>query len=711
MRARIALRAVLLGAAMSVATAAPSTAPESPPVAAQKPHAVPSPFGAREDPWYWLRDDQRKDPQMLAYLEAENAWHAKLMAPLAPLQQKLYDEIVGRLKQDDASVPVRHRGYWYYTRYETGQQYPIHARRKGSTSAPEEILIDGNARAAGHGFYQLAALEVSDDGRWLAFAEDTVGRRQYTIRFKDLTTGELLPETLENVEAMAAWAGDDATLVYIRKDPVTLLGDKVYKHVRGTPVERDSLVYAQDDDSFYLSVAKSKTDRFIFINAQSTISSEVRYADAHDSRLEFKVAIARERDHEYDLQDLGDRFVLRTNWQAKNFRIVDVPIAKVSDRTAWRDVIPHRTDAFVGEFDVFDDWLVVEERSGGLQKLRLHGWRNGRDFLVDAPDPTYVMGIGSNLETTSTTLRYSYSSPTTPTTTYDYSFADGKRELRKRDPVLGDFDSAHYVAEFRYATARDGTKVPVSLLYRKGTKLDGTAPLYQYAYGSYGLTSEPSFRSGILSLVDRGFVYAIAHIRGGEEMGRAWYEDGKLQRKRNTFTDFIDVTHFLVAEKIADPKRVFGMGGSAGGLLMGAIANLAPDDYRALVAHVPFVDVVTTMLDESIPLTTNEYDEWGNPAASKAIYDYMLSYSPYDNVARKAYPAMLVTSGLWDSQVQYWEPAKWVAKLRALKSDDRPLLLRTNMEAGHGGKSGRFERYREVAEEYAFVLWQAGIDR
>ena len=510
---------------------------------------------------------------------------------------------------------------------------------------------------------------------------------------------------------MAAWAGDDATLVYIRKDPVTLLGDKVYKHVRGTPVERDPLVYAQDDDSFYLSVAKSKTDRFIFINAQSTVSSEVRYADAHDSRLEFKVAIARERDHEYDLHDLGDRFVLRTNWQAKNFRIVDVPIAKVSDRTAWRDVIPHRTDAFVGEFDVFDDWLVVEERSGGLQKLRLHGWRNGRDFLVDAPDPTYVMGIGSNPETTSTTLRYSYSSPTTPTTTYDYSFADGKRELRKRDPVLGDFDPAHYVAEFRYATARDGAKVPVSLLYRKGTKLDGTAPLYQYAYGSYGLTSEPSFRSGILSLVDRGFVYAIAHIRGGEEMGRAWYEDGKLQRKRNTFTDFIDVTHFLVAEKVADPKRVFGMGGSAGGLLMGAIANLAPGDYRALVAHVPFVDVVTTMLDESIPLTTNEYDEWGNPAASKAIYDYMLSYSPYDNVARKEYPAMLVTSGLWDSQVQYWEPAKWVAKLRALKSDDRPLLLRTNMEAGHGGKSGRFERYREVAEEYAFVLWQAGIDR
>ena len=663
MRTQTALLAVLLGAAMTLATGAPATTPASPPVAAQKPHVVPSPFGARQDPWYWLRDDQRKDPQMLAYLEAENAWHAKVMAPLAPLQQKLYDEIVGRLKQDDASVPVRHRGYWYYTRYETGRQYPIHARRKGTMAAPEEILIDGNDRATGHGFYQLAALEVSDDGRWLAFAEDTVGRRQYTIRFKDLNTGELLPETLENVEAMAAWAGDDATLVYIRKDPVTLLGDKVYKHVRGTPVERDPLVYTQDDDSFYLSVAKSKTDRFIFINAQSTVSSEVRYADAHDSRLDFKVAIARERDHEYDLHDLGDRFVLRTNWQAKNFRIVEVPIEKVSDRTAWRDVIAHRTDAFVGEFDVFDDWLVVEERSGGLQKLRLHGWRNGRDFLVDAPDPTYVMSIGSNPEITSPTLRYTYSSPTTPTTTYDYSFADGQRELLKRDPVLGDFDPVHYVAEFRYATARDGTKVPVSLLYRKGTKLDGTAPLYQYAYGSYGLTSEPSFRSGILSLVDRGFVYAIAHIRGGEEMGRAWYEDGKLQRKRHTFTDFIDVTHFLVAEKVADPKRVFGMGGSAGGLLMGAVANLAPGDYRALVAHVPFVDVVTTMLDESIPLTTNEYDEWGNPAANKAVYEYMLSYSPYDNVARQEYPALLVTSGLWDSQVQYWEPAKWVAKI------------------------------------------------
>lgn len=682
-----------------------------PPQAAQHDHVVPSPFGSRSDPWYWLRDDTRSNPDVVAYLNAENAHLAHTMQPLAPLQQKLYDEIVGRLKQDDASVPVKHRGYWYYTRFETGKQYPIYARRQGNMQAAEQVLIDCNERAAGHGFYQLASLEVSDDGRWLAFAEDTIGRRQYTVRIKDLGTGALLTDEIDNAEPSLAWAGDNATLLYIRKDAVTLLGNRVYKHLRGSSNTLDVLVYEQADDSFYLSVSKSKTDRFLYIAAQSTVSSEVRYADAHDPRLEFVIAIPHERDHEYDLQDIGDRFILRTNWQAKNFRIVEVPFAEIANRKVWRDVLAHREDAFIGDFEAFDDWLVVEERSGGLQKLRVHGWRNGRDFLVDAADPTYVMSLGLNPESTSDTLRYTYSSPTTPTTTFDYVLASGAQRELKREPVLGNFDSANYLAEFRFATARDGTRVPVSLLYRKTTKLDGSAPLYQYAYGSYGLTSEPSFRSGILSLVDRGFVYAIAHVRGGEEMGRAWYEDGKLQRKRNTFTDFIDVTRFLVAQRVADPARVFAMGGSAGGLLMGAVANLAPDDYCALIAHVPFVDVVTTMLDESIPLTTNEFDEWGNPAADRATYENMLAYSPYDNVERKAYPAMLVTSGLWDSQVQYWEPTKWVAKLRALKTDDRPLLLRTNMDAGHGGKSGRFERYREVAEEYAFVLWQAGIDR
>jgi oligopeptidase B len=388
-----------------------------------------------------------------------------------------------------------------------------------------------------------------------------------------------------------------------------------------------------------------------------------------------------------------------------------VPVEKVADRNSWRDVIAHRSDAFVDSFEAFDGFLAVSERSGGLQNLRVHSWSTGKSFLMDAADPAYTMYLGNNTESNTTLLRYVYTSPTTPSTTYDYNVTTGTKKELKREPVLGGFDSANYVAEYRWATARDGAKIPVTLLYRRGTSLDGTAPLYQYAYGSYGSSTDPTFRSTILSLVDRGFVYAIAHIRGGQEMGRHWYEDGKLQKKKNTFTDYIDVTRYLVANKVADPKRVFGMGGSAGGLLMGAVANLAPSDYKALVAHVPFVDVVTTMLDESIPLTTNEFDEWGNPSASKEAHDYMLAYSPYDQIEAKDYPAMLVTSGLWDSQVQYWEPTKWVAKLRVTKTDQNPLLLRTNMEAGHGGKSGRFERYREIAEEYAFILWQAGLSK
>jgi len=681
------------------------------PIAAQKPHTVKSPFGERQDPWYWLRDDERQNPEMLAYLNAENDYLAAVMAAHRPLEQKIYDEIIGRLKQDDATVPQRRNGYWYYSRYETGKQYPIYARKKGSLDAVEEILIDGNERATGREFYQLAELEVSVDGRWVAIAEDFVGRRQYEVRIKDLQSGEFLPDVLTNVEANLAWANDNATLLYIRKDPQTLLGNAVYKHRRGTDMASDSLVYQQEDDSFYMGIGKSKTDRFLFIVSQSTVSSEYQYADANDSALSFKVALPRERDHEYQLEDIGDRFVIRTNWQAKNFRIVEVPIEKVADRNSWRDVIAHRSDAFVDSFEAFDGFLAVSERSGGLQNLRVHSWSTGKSFLMDAADPAYTMYLGNNTESNTSLLRYVYTSPTTPSTTYDYNVTTGKKTELKREPVLGGFDSANYVAEYRWATARDGAKIPVTLLYRRGTSLDGTAPLYQYAYGSYGSSTDPTFRSTILSLVDRGFVYAIAHIRGGQEMGRHWYEDGKLQKKKNTFTDFIDVTRYLVANKVADPKRVFGMGGSAGGLLMGAVANLAPSDYKALVAHVPFVDVVTTMLDESIPLTTNEFDEWGNPAASKEAHDYMLSYSPYDQVEAKDYPAMLVTSGLWDSQVQYFEPTKWVAKLRATKTDQNPLLLRTNMEAGHGGKSGRFERYREIAEEYAFILWQAGLSK
>ena len=708
---QVARLGVIALALILTSTTTMATEKMSTPRAAQKPHTVKSPFGERQDPWYWLRDDERQNPEMLAYLKAENDHLAAVMAPHRELEQKIYDEIIGRLKQDDSTVPQRRNGYWYYSRYETGKQYPIYARKKGSLEAAEEIIIDGNARATGREFYQLAELEVSVDGRWAAIAEDFVGRRQYEVRIRDLQSGEFLPDVLTNVEANLAWANDNTTLLYIRKDPQTLLGNAVYKHRRGTEMTTDSLVYQQEDDSFYMGIGKSKTDRFLFIVSQSTVSSEYQYADANDPALSFKVALPRERDHEYQLEDIGDRFIIRTNWQAKNFRIVEVPIEKVAERNRWRDVIAHRSDAFVDSFEAFDGFLAVSERSGGLQNLRVHSRSTGESFLMAAADPAYTMYLGNNTESNTTLLRYVYTSPTTPSTTYDYDVSTGKKKELKREPVLGGFDSANYVAEYRWATARDGVKIPVTLLYRRGTSLNGTAPLYQYAYGSYGSSTDPTFRSTILSLVDRGFVYAIAHIRGGQEMGRHWYEDGKLQKKKNTFTDFVDVTRYLVTNKVADPKRVFGMGGSAGGLLMGAVANLAPSDYKALVAHVPFVDVVTTMLDESIPLTTNEFDEWGNPAASKEAHDYMLSYSPYDQIEAKDYPAMLVTSGLWDSQVQYWEPTKWVAKLRVTKTDQNPLLLRTNMEAGHGGKSGRFERYREIAEEYAFILWQAGLSK
>ena len=712
-RARPVARAVIpfLAALLASAAAVSAPAEATPPRAEQRPFMVTSPFGARPDPWYWLRDDKRADKDMLAYLEAENAYLAQVMAPHRALEEKLYGEIVGRIKQDDSTVPQRQHGYWYYTRYEPGQEYPILARKRGNLDAPEQVILDGNERAKGHDFYAVANLEVSPDGRWAAIAEDTVGRRQYTLRIRDLQSGEWLPTAIENTEASLAWADDGSTLLYIRKDPQTLLGDKVYRHRRGTDPATDTLVYEEKDDSFYMGVGRSKTDRFVYIVVQSTVSSETLYAAVGDPKLDFKVAVPRERDHEYQLSDVGDRFVLRTNWQARNFRIVEVPIGQVADRKAWTDVVPHRTDAFVEGFDTFDDFLAVNERSGGLSNIRVRGWQDGKDLLLDAADPAYTMALSSNPESGTTLLRYTYSSPTTPRTTYDYDMRSGERRELKRDPVLGGFDSSHYAAEFRFATARDGTKVPVTLLYRRGTKLDGTAPMYQYAYGSYGYPTDPVFRSTVLSLVDRGFVYAIAHVRGGQEMGRAWYEDGKLKDKVNTFNDFIDVTRFLVKEKVADPKRVFAMGGSAGGLLMGAISNMAPGDYKGIIAHVPFVDVVTTMLDESIPLTTNEFDEWGNPATDRATYDYLLSYSPYDQVSKQAYPAMLVTGGLWDSQVQYWEPAKWVARLRTLKTDSNPLLMRMNMEAGHGGKSGRFQRYREMAEEYAFVLWQAGIDR
>ncbi|KAF1697332.1 S9 family peptidase [Pseudoxanthomonas daejeonensis] len=714
----------LLAALMTMPNA-PASAP-TPPDAARKPHTVKAPFGAtREDDYFWLRDDDRKDPAVLAYLEAENAYTDTVMAPLKPLQEKLYGEIVGRIKQDDSSVPYRERGWWYYSRFETGKDYPVHARRRDGAGidalsiqaanargdfAGEQVLLDVNALAADKGYFSVGDYAVSQDNRILAWADDDIGRRQYTIRFRDLETGQAFAETIEGVSPNIVWADDNRTLFYVENDPETLLTVRVKKHVLGTPVAQDALVYEEDDDSFYMGIGRSRDDRFITIGVESTVSSELRYAPAADPRA-FTVLAPRQRDVEYDADHLDGRWVIRTNAPgadgkaATNFKLVTAP-SDATSRAQWTDWLAHDPAVFLEDVELFDGFTAVAERSGGLERLRLLK-PDGSQQYVDADEPAYSMGLSVNAEPESPWLRYSYTSLATPATTYELNVATGERRLLKQQPVPG-YDPAQYVTERVWITARDGVKVPVSLVYRKGFVKDGTAPLFQYAYGSYGISMDPGFNGPVVSLLDRGVVYAIAHIRGGQEMGRQWYEDGKLLNKQNTFNDFIDVTRGLVQQGYAAPGRVAASGGSAGGLLMGAVANQSPQDYRVMVAQVPFVDVVTTMLDASIPLTTNEYDEWGNPE-QKPFYDYMLTYSPYDNVKAQDYPALFVGTGLWDSQVQYWEPAKWVARLRDVNTGSLPVVFRTNMEAGHGGKSGRFQRFREQAEYYAFVLGQLGV--
>jgi oligopeptidase B len=695
----------VLYAGASAAAAAPV-----PPLAAKRPFDVLSPNGAREDDYYWLRDDTRKSPDVLAYLNSENAYRDALMAPANGLQHTLYDEIVGRLKPDDSTVPVFDHGYWYYTRFEPGRDYSVYARRKASMTAPEQVLLNGNAMAQGQPYFQIGATAPSPNGRLLAYTEDDVGRRQYTLRIKDLSTGTTLSDAVTDVSPEFVWAADNRTLLYVAKDPVTLLSVRVHKHRLGADAATDPLVYEEKDHSYYMSVGKSRSEKFLFIALRNTQQSEWWYADAADPELRFKTVIPREANHEYQVDHLGSDFIIRTNWQAPNFRIVRTPIAISMNKTSWRDVVPHRADAYVQEFQVAAGYLAVNERSGGLLKLRIKKWGDTDDRLIGADEPAYSMTLQETPNIDSPELRYVYSSLSTPRTTIDYDMGSGRKEIKKVDAVLGGFDAANYRTEFLQAPARDGKRIPVSLAYRIGTRLDGSAPLYQYAYGSYGVSTDPAFRSNWVSLLDRGFVVAIAHVRGGQELGRQWYEDGRLLHKKNTFTDFIDVTRYLVQQRYAAKDKVIAEGGSAGGLLMGAVANMAPEDYRAIIAYVPFVDVVTTMLDESIPLTTNEFDQWGNPQ-QKVFFDYMLSYSPYDNVRAQAYPAMLVFTGLWDSQVQYYEPAKWVAKLRALKTDTHPLVFSVNMAGGHGGASGRFQRYHDTAREYAFVLDQLGIDR
>jgi oligopeptidase B len=682
----------------------------TPPLAEARPQPVLSPSGVRIDPYYWLRDDTRLDPKVLGYLNAENEYTDAALKPVKGLEEKIYQEIVARIPQDDVSVPYRKRGYWYVTRLKAGSEYPIYARRRDVADAPEELLLDVNELARGHDYFNVGAYVPSYDNRLLAYAEDTVGRRQYVLRVKDLQSGVMLPDTVENAEPSIVWSGDNKSLLYVEKDPVTLLGFRVRRHTLGTKVTEDPIVWEQTDTTFYTDVTESKSGRYIFIGTESTVSSEWWYARTDDPALKFKVVLPRERDHEYSVEDLGADFIIRTNWQAPNFRIMRAPIESAGDRSTWRDVIAHRGDAFLHDFEVFRDFLAVAERSGGLRKIRVKPWSGGAERLIDADEAAYTAMFGANAELDSNLLRYTYSSLTTPTTTYDYDMQDGSRTLLKRDPVPPPFDSANYRTEYLHAPARDGQQVPVSIVYHKGFKRDGKAPICQYGYGSYGISVDPTFSPSWVSLLDRGFVVAIAHIRGGQELGRRWYDDGRLLHKVNTFTDFIDVTDYLLRERWGARDKVIAEGRSDGGLLMGAIANMAPDHYRVILAGVPFVDVVTTMLDESIPLTTGEYDEWGDPRDPE-YYEYMLSYSPYDQVAAQAYPAMLVTTGLWDSQVQYFEPTKWVAKLRATKTDPHPLLLHTNMEAGHGGRSGRFRRYRETAMEYAFALGQLELNR
>jgi oligopeptidase B len=679
-----------------------------PPVAKVIPFELEKHGHTRIDPYYWLKE--RENPEVLAYLRAENEYAEAVMAHTEALQQRLFEEIRARVKESDVSAPVSHGGYLYYTRYEAGKDYPIYVRRKGSLESPEEVLLDVNQLAEGHGFFAVMGFQVSPRHDLLAFAVDTVGRRIATLRFKNLVTGEFLGDVIPNVTGNVVWANDNRTVFYTRQHPTTLRWYRIYRHVLGTDPVRDVLVHEELDSTFNAQVFRTRSGKFLMIRSSQTLADEYRFLDADRPEGQFRVLLPRERGHEYEVDHAGEWFYLRTNHDARNFRLVRLPVSAAGSagKGSWEEVIPHREDVLLEGFTVFKDHLVLTERRNGLRRLRVRAHDGGDDHYLDFGEPAYTVSVGANREFDTHWLRYEYNSLTTPSSSYDYDMVSREKRLVKREEVLGGFDPANYVAERLYARARDGIAVPVSIVYRRGLEKNGDNPLLLYGYGSYGSSVEPTFSPLRLSLLDRGFVYAIAHVRGGQELGRQWYEDGKLLRKMNTFTDFIDVAEFLIEQRYTRPEKLFAQGGSAGGLLMGAVVNLRPDLFKGVIAQVPFVDVVTTMLDESIPLTTNEYDEWGNPSDLE-YYRYMLAYSPYDNVGRKAYPNLLVTTGLHDSQVQYWEPAKWVARLRAMKTDSNRLILKTNFQAGHGGASGRYQRWRETAFIYAFLLDLAGL--
>lgn len=672
------------------------------PVADKIAFTVSSEHGDREDPYYWLRDDAREAPAVLAYLQAENAYYDAYRANYAELTAAVEQEVLSRIAQDDASVPYIRGDYSYSQRYEAGKEYPIYVRTH-IAEGTEQIILDVNKLADGKNFMQVSNLQISPNQQLLAYMVDTTGRRQYELHIRDLASGYDYEQQLAGLSAAIAWAKDNKTLFVIENDPQTLLSMRVMKYQVGAPAASAELVYENTDSSFYMWVNNTTDGEYIVINLSATVSDEMLVLSADQPDGEFKLIAPRERHFSYSADHIDGRWIIRTDWNAPNFQIMQVSTEALGDRANWQPLVDHDEQVFIQDMTVFADYLALNERRDGLRLIRILPWQDMASARIIATDEeAYVTSFEVNVEQHTNILRYSYSSLTTPRTVYAYNMDSAEQQLLKRAPVPN-YDASRYETTRTWATAGDGAKIPVTLLYRKGTAFDGTAPLYQYAYGSYGSSSDPAFRSTIFSLVDRGFVYAIAHIRGGQEMGRHWYEDGKLLNKINTFTDYIDVTDHLVTNRYVAADKVFGMGGSAGGLLMGAVANMAPEKYRGLMAHVPFVDVVTTMLDESIPLTTNEFDEWGNPK-QKPYYDYMLSYSPYDQVKAQAYPALLVTTGLHDSQVQYFEPAKWVAKLRAVKTDQQPLMFKTNMTAGHGGASGRFSRLKEIAEEYAFIL-------
>lgn len=657
----------------------------------------------RIDNYYWMND--REDPKVLAWLNAENAYLDTMMSSEKKLREKLFDEMKSRIKETDMSVPYLKNGYYYYTRFEEGKEYPVYCRKKGSLEAAEQVILNVNELAAGHAYCHVGGLSVSPDAALLSYAIDTVSRRRYTIHIKNLETNELLPDVIKETTAATTWAGDNKTLFYTRKDTVTLRADRIMRHTLGASTDKE--VYHEADETFDVSVSKTKSGKYIVINSESTLSSESLILDAAKPNEAFRIFQPREKDMLYHIDHRGDKFYVVTNWDALNFRLMESSLDKTS-RKNWKELIPNRPDVLLEGLELFNDFSVLEERKGGLTMIRVINDKTHTDKYLSFSEPAYTASVGNNPEMDSRELRYNYTSMITPNSVYDYNLETGKSELKRQQEVLGGYDPKDYASERLFATAADGTKIPISIVYKKTFEKKGKSPLLLYGYGSYGNSMDAGFDAGLISLLDRGFAFAIAHIRGGQEMGRQWYEDGKMFKKKNTFTDFIACGNYLVQQHYTDSAHMYAMGGSAGGLLMGAVVNMAPALFNGIVAQVPFVDVVTTMLDESIPLTTGEFDEWGNPK-NKDSYDYMKSYSPYDNVTAKAYPNMLVTTGLHDSQVQYWEPAKWVAKLRELKTDHHLLLLHTNMEAGHGGASGRFNSLKEVALDYAFLLKLEGL--